>query len=382
MIRLRQQGQREAKRLWRQVEPDALDATFPLGQIELTVSTLQREAARLSSAYLSSFIASELGEPERPPALSVWDKAFGGGDLREGLRSAVIKTKQAIGEGDDPREATNRNRIVLVNDVGLFIDTAARESLRQGMEMDDRIVGYQRALKGTCGACAGNVAVETSVELPSIPLRIHPNCQCVTEPVMRARAADKTKREGNLGSWEKAYNDAVKGIDRVHIYPKDTAVSRVSVNPRLRTAQANFDPFKREIQLSAKANPDAKTLLHELGHKLDEAMASNRMSYASMEARKGGTPAMKAFVSACRKSDAYKRIGEARALVGQAPYWRQANEMFARAYAQWVGKRGRIPNGTNWSKMERDAGTQWEAEDFKPIAKALEDLFREQGLLK
>jgi hypothetical protein len=28
------------------------------------------------------------------------------------------------------------------------------------------------------------VAVETSVELPSIPLRIHPNCQCVTEPVV------------------------------------------------------------------------------------------------------------------------------------------------------------------------------------------------------
>jgi hypothetical protein len=184
MVRLRQQGQREAKRIWNGVNPDDLDATFNLGTLELTVTTLQREAARLSSAYLSTFIASELGEPERPPALSVWDKAFGGGDLREALRSAVIKTKQAIGEGDDPREATNRNRIVLVNDVGLFIDTAARESLRQGMEMDDRIVGYQRALKGTCGACAGNVAVETRVELPSIPLRIHPNCQCVTEPVV------------------------------------------------------------------------------------------------------------------------------------------------------------------------------------------------------
>jgi hypothetical protein len=185
MVRLRQQGQREAKRIWNGVNPDDLDATFNLGTLELTVTTLQREAARLSSAYLSTFIASELGEPERPPALSVWDKAFGGGDLREALRSAVIKTKQAIGEGDDPREATNRNRIVLVNDVGLFIDNAARESLRQGMEMDDRIVGYQRALKGTCGACAGNVAVETSVELPSIPLRIHPNCQCVTEPVVQ-----------------------------------------------------------------------------------------------------------------------------------------------------------------------------------------------------
>jgi hypothetical protein len=197
MLRLRQQGQREAKRIWNGVNPDDLDATFNLGTLELTVTTLQREAARLSSAYLSTFIASELGESERPPALSVWDKAFGGGDLREALRSAVIKTKQEIGEGEDPREATNRNRIVLVNDVGLFIDTAARESLRQGMVQDDRIVGYQRALKGTCGACAGNVAVETSVELPSIPLRIHPNCQCVTEPVVRPRSPREGAREAN-----------------------------------------------------------------------------------------------------------------------------------------------------------------------------------------
>jgi GNAT superfamily N-acetyltransferase len=225
MVRLRKQGQREAGRLWRQVKADDLDGTFPLGQLELTVSTLQREAARLSSAYLSTFIASELGEPERPPALSVWDKAFGGGDLREALRSAVIKTKQAIGEGDDPREATNRNRIVLVNDVGLFIDTAARESLRQGMEQDDRIVGYQRALKGTCGACAGNVAVETTVELPSIPLRIHPNCQCVTEPVMTPRSKAQTLNkealvqvpsdlaEKNIYQWLQADQRRAYGMD-------------------------------------------------------------------------------------------------------------------------------------------------------------------------
>jgi hypothetical protein len=188
MIRLRKQGQREAGRLWGQVKADDLDGTFPLGQLELTVTTLQREAARLSSAYLSTFIASELGEPESPPAVSVWDKTFGGNPLREGLRSAVIKAKQRIDEGMDSLEATKASRATLISDVGLFIDTAARESLRQGMEMDERIEGYQRAVKGTCGACAGDVAVETSVELPSIPLKIHPNCQCVTEPVVRGRS--------------------------------------------------------------------------------------------------------------------------------------------------------------------------------------------------
>jgi hypothetical protein len=201
MIRLRKQGQREAGRLWGQVKADDLDGTFPLGQLELTVSTLQREAARLSSAYLSTFIASELGEPERPPALSVWDKTFGGNPLREGLRSAIIASKVRINDSEDPQDAINKSREILVSDVGLFIDTAARESLRQGMEMDDRIVGYQRALKGTCGACAGNVAVETSVELPSIPLRIHPNCQCVTEPVVQPRRRQPSMPQQEAIQW-------------------------------------------------------------------------------------------------------------------------------------------------------------------------------------
>jgi hypothetical protein len=211
MVRLRQQGQREAGRLWGRVKPDDLDGTFPLGQLELTVSALQREAARLSSAYLSTFIASELGEPERPPALSVWDKAFGGGDLREGLRSAVIKTKVAIGEGEDPQRATKNSRAILVSDVGLFIDTAARESLRQGMEMDDRIVGYQRALKGTCGACSGSTSYEAfSPNAPVAPLNVHPNCQCVAEPVVTGKSPNDL-RETRLNTADRIALDHYVG---------------------------------------------------------------------------------------------------------------------------------------------------------------------------
>ncbi len=201
MIRLRKQGQREARRIWNGVSPDALDATFNVGSLEMTVTTLQREAARLSSAYLASFVASELGEPERPPPLNVWDKAFGGGDLRTALRSPVIKAKTLIGEGVEPREATNRARVVLVNDVGLFIDTAARESLRQGMVDDDRIEGYVRAIKGTCAACAG--MAEASVAAPGTPLEIHPGCQCVAEPVTRPESpkAGGEAIRGQLERW-------------------------------------------------------------------------------------------------------------------------------------------------------------------------------------
>ena len=185
MVQLRRQGQREAARVWRQVRPDDLDGTFELGLLTLAVTTLQREAARLSSAYLSAFVASELGEPERPPPLTVWDKAFGGGDLAESLRSGIVKAKILIADGMTPREATRKGRPILIGNVGLAIDTAARESLRQGMEADERIIGYNRAIKGTCGACAGSTTYEAfSPNAPVIPLGVHVNCVCVSEPVL------------------------------------------------------------------------------------------------------------------------------------------------------------------------------------------------------
>jgi hypothetical protein len=53
------------------------------------------------------------------------------------------------------------------------------------MEQDDRIVGYQRALKGTCGACSGSRSYEAfSPNAPVVELKVHPNCQCVAEPVV------------------------------------------------------------------------------------------------------------------------------------------------------------------------------------------------------
>jgi hypothetical protein len=248
MIRLRKQGQREAGRLWGRVKADDLDGTFPLGQLELTVTTLQREAARLSSAYLSTFIASELGEPEHPPALSVWDKAFGGGDLREGLRSAVIKTKVAIGEGEDPQRATRNSKAILVSDVGLFIDTAARESLRQGMEMDDRIVGYQRALKGTCGACAGSRTYEAfSPNAPVVQLMYHPSCQCVAEPVVQP----KSPREHMQGreATHSTTPGKVRGVDWVPSSP-GSGLTKAD-DAAIRRWVSEMDSFKANEQLRA-----------------------------------------------------------------------------------------------------------------------------------
>jgi hypothetical protein len=403
MVRLRKQGQREAGRLWRQVKADDLDGTFPLGQLELTVSTLQREAARLSSAYLSTFIASELGEPERPPALSVWDKAFGGGDLREALRSAVIKTKQAIGEGDDPREATNRNRIVLVNDVGLFIDTAARESLRQGMEQDDRIVGYQRALKGTCGACAGSRSYEAfSPNAPVVQLMYHPNCQCVAEPVVTGQPPVKvldrsgtpvegmakydsaihgSARAALATAERKALDDTLDAIRKAHRWPEDKTLP---IRPVDGGSRGSFrhrvgEPQEIGIREGLGAKQTSTSFAHEMGHFLDNLLGKqllddgvvasrNFISQApEFTAAKSGTAsAMREFLAVARSSPTMRLAKSS--LEKNAPKdWAYVNapeEIWARAYSQWITKRASPGEGS------------WEIGDFGPVSKALEKVLR------
>jgi hypothetical protein len=349
--------------MWIGVDPDDLDATFNLGTLELTVTTLQREAARLSSAYLSTFIASELGEPERPPALSVWDKAFGGGDLREALRSAVIKTKQAIGEGEDPTKATRKNRMVLVNDVGLFIDTAARESLRQGMEMDDRIVGYQRALKGTCGACAGNVAVETSVELPSIPLRIHPNCQCVTEPVVGMKGTPVVPQRGLAERAAPAFNALAR-----HRWPRRDSIPIREVETPDEFVHKGIFPQEIRVKRGQSARELNTSIAHEGGHYLDMLMVDRKILENLGQKFLSGkpTPEMREVLRIARASETMKRIK--RDYPADAKYLNRSDEIWARAYAQWQG----FP--------ETKAEWAWSAEEFRPIARAIEKVLRARGL--
>lgn len=62
-------------------------------------------------------------------------------------------------------------------------DHAHRTSLLEAIASDDRFDGWQRALAGTCGACA-SVASGVSHELH---FQVHPSCQCVSEPVAKPR---------------------------------------------------------------------------------------------------------------------------------------------------------------------------------------------------
>jgi hypothetical protein len=59
-------------------------------------------------------------------------------------------------------------------------DAAHRKALLETIDRDDRFKGWQRATRGTCGACLGVAShVQGGLHFP-----VHPGCHCVSEPVV------------------------------------------------------------------------------------------------------------------------------------------------------------------------------------------------------
>lgn len=206
MLALRKGAEREAAKAWDQIRVSDFDSTYPLGMLTLAVSSLQREGARLSSAYLMKYLSSELGEEQSPPLSDATQvgEARNGDDLRKALRAPLVGAKVAIADGATPEAALHAGRSRVQRVAGLAVDTAVREALRSGMEADERIEGWNRAVRGTCGACLG--MAESSMAPPGTPLEIHPGCQCVSEPQVRYRDPSKVLADKAmfLGEGEQA----------------------------------------------------------------------------------------------------------------------------------------------------------------------------------
>ena len=375
MVAIRERAQREARATWRKIDPDRLDDTYEVGMLTLTVSTLQREAARLSGGYLRAFVESELREPAGEPLVDARQvgQARNGDQLRKALESPMITTKVAIKDGHSPREALAIGRSALERMVGLATDTAAREALRVGMEATPDVVGWRRAVKGTCGACMG--AATGTIENDAADLDIHPNCQCVSEPAITGRPTKRVSTDKLDPVQQAIANRALSAIESVHRYPPDMPATTMVADGAAGGARADFvlKPDGQGVVRFAEGDiPNTPIIAHELGHRIDAGIGGGRWITDS------------AFQPANDVLDAVKGSKAFRTLVeGETPekvtaYYTNHQELFARAYAQWIGERTGISVGT---EAERSLGIQWAEDDFAPIAKKLEALFRSEGLL-
>lgn len=143
------------------------------------VEQAQKASLRLTSAYLTAFVASETGKPVRD--ISIDTRAYSGltadgQPLAKGMRSPLIGYFTALKQGSSVEEARAIGIDRAQRQVGMNYDAAHRKALSDTIKADERFVGGQRAVRGTCGACAAFSGTPH--------MAVHPGCQCVEMPVV------------------------------------------------------------------------------------------------------------------------------------------------------------------------------------------------------
>jgi hypothetical protein len=121
----------------------------------------------------------------------------------------------------------------------------------------------------------------------------------------------------------------------------------------------------------------AQTGLHELGHLIDHRVLGADGEYASIS-----HPDLQEFRDAVAGSEAVKEL---RSLEPEhRDYYLLPEELWARAYAQYIAKRSGDPfllAQLDLAAADAD-GSQWTDLDFFPIGRAIDNLFKKKGWIK
>ena len=173
-----------AQLAWLEMMPADLDRERWVAITTVRTAQAQRQQVRLAGAYLSSFVLTETGsrQPIRLDSAPYVNVSRDGRSLQDQLRSPLIAVRQALQEGAAFLEALHVGHERVRVAVGTNVDAAGRSAISDALVREDVFVGWQRALAGTCGACAGAAVGRQGVGLP---FKVHPGCRCVQEPLVR-----------------------------------------------------------------------------------------------------------------------------------------------------------------------------------------------------
>ena len=182
--------------------------------------------------------------------------------------------------------------------------------------------------------------------------------------------------------------EAARGISLAAEVHGDGVLPQLAMGYRkiITGAAADYSPTVSaadvpQLRVSPLALDKAWAALHELGHFLDNHglhTPSLTRLYAS-----AGQPELAEVMGAIRNSAAFHQC-LARARAANMPYWVKCQELFARAYAQWIAfETGdarlletwkAIRNG-EWEQHGVWKESQWNEPDFQETSDALDGLF-------
>ena len=202
---------------------------------------------------------------------------------------------------------------------------------------------------------------------------------------------------------------AVDAISKTHLVPGNIHKIKANVVGHLDSAHAEYHPVgdvaskESLIKISKHSTWPAASMVHEYGHYLDHHLFGDggrrNSSNGTSGVRSGSgqldpTPEIKPIMGALYRSSAARslmsnmtRHSNDRAKVQIYKYYLSPVEMFARAYAQYVGLRSSKLIHTQIHEMrklytEYGYHAQWEDKDFEPIAREFDRLFAGRRLLR
>ena len=180
---------------------------------------------------------------------------------------------------------------------------------------------------------------------------------------------------------------ALDAIDRVHGVVGLPAIDVVRDRARVRTAgrlKRGPDGTPTEMSINAEARHPELTVAHEVGHLIDVSGLPGRDTQSELQQ----TEEMRRLLYAIWNSPTFMAIARHGTLGDDTQrYLQEPNEVFARAYSQWVAWRSRDHQMLAQlryylhSDYESERLRHWGYAEFAPIAEAMDDLFEEQGWL-
>lgn len=182
------------------------------------------------------------------------------------------------------------------------------------------------------------------------------------------------------GRLKESTDRALSLIDKIHgdgdltTIPIKRSASRRNGGAFYYRAFPNPEPV--EIKISTSSSHPTLTTLHEIGHFIDHDGLGMK---GSKESRRPGSE-MLSVLEAAAGSKSIQHMAASMPF-SMRRYYLSPEEIWARAYSQYIIEKSGDPVAVAELRAVTD-GTQWDQEDFRPIAEAIDELFINQGWMK
>lgn len=252
-------------------------------------------------------------------------------------------------------------------------DSAMQERIAQRQrEYENRIKAQQDKTIAILEKAAANKGTDTST---------------AQMPTSKAVAGQMPRKEVGV-----AVRDAFKSIEQVHTIPADATPIPIRTDRQIKDKASYYyyaPPGKKEVPDSIKINPGTGTptlelsLAHEFGHYLDSQVFDRGIKTPHK------SPEMVALNAAIQTSQATRELNKTNDRLTK--YYQSPVEQFGRAYAQWIATRSGNTKMLEQLELLRTPGrkvagsslhSQWSDDDFVPIARAFDRLFKSKGMIK